>query len=149
MFNPDTGSEFYHPTSKIPDPRQKIHWILDSRSATKNFKPKKFLLSSQKYDPGCPGSGIFPIPDHRSRGKKTLDPGSATLVKIKESKRQNLIEQKETQSNKTFLEAFSPFFCWAPSHGQPGWPAMALATSLGKTVSGKRHWAAVLGWYGG
>jgi hypothetical protein len=50
---------------------------------------------------------------------------------MKERKRQNLIEQKETQSNKTFLEAFSPFFCWAPSHGQPGWPALALTTSLG------------------
>jgi len=60
------------------------------------------------------------------------------MVKMKERKRLNLIELRETQSCRTFREAsFSLFFvneaskrspiCWAPSQGQPGWPAWELA----------------------
>jgi hypothetical protein len=61
-----------------------------------------------------PGSGFFysgsQIPDPGV--KKAPDPGSATMVKMKERKKLNLIEQRETQSCRTFREAsFSYIFC--------------------------------------
>jgi hypothetical protein len=48
------------------------------------LSPKKWFLSSRKYDPGCssripdPDADFLPIPDPGV--KKTPDPGSATLV---------------------------------------------------------------------
>jgi hypothetical protein len=91
MFIPNPGSQipdstFFHPGSRIqpvsiPDP-----W---SRIRIKEFKyfnpkkPKKWFVSSRKYDPSCssripdPGSRIWmltfypsQIPDPRSRGQK-------------------------------------------------------------------------------
>jgi hypothetical protein len=64
---------------------------------------------------------------------------------MKESKRQNLIEQKETQSNKTFLEAFSPFFAGRHHMGSLGgqqwrWPHLwakpCLVRDIGQLFSG-------------
>jgi hypothetical protein len=73
MFIPDPT--FFHPKSRIrtvsiPDPHQRIN-------------PKKWFLSSRKYDPGCssripdPDADSLPIPDPGV--KKAPDPGSATL----------------------------------------------------------------------
>jgi hypothetical protein len=50
----------------IPDPGSEI---FPSRIRTKEFQyfnPKKWFLSSKKYDPGCSS----PIPDTGSRGQK-------------------------------------------------------------------------------
>jgi hypothetical protein len=78
---------FFHPGSWIPDPNC-LH--PGSRIRIKEFKyfnPKKWFLSSRKYDPGCssripdPDPDFLPIPDPGV--KKAPDPGSgsATLVK--------------------------------------------------------------------
>jgi hypothetical protein len=51
MFIPDPGSEFF--TFRIPDP---IFFHPGSRIRIKEFKyfnPKKWFLSSRKYDLGC------------------------------------------------------------------------------------------------
>ncbi len=76
FFHP--GSEFFHPVS----------WIRIKEF--KYFNPKKWFLSSRKYDPGCSsripdrGPYFLPIPDPGSRGLKGTGPdpgsGSATLV---------------------------------------------------------------------
>ncbi len=70
MFIPD-------PTFSIPDPN-----CLHPGSASKNLsilapkKPKKWFLSSRKYDPGCssripnPDADFLLIPDPGSRGQK-------------------------------------------------------------------------------
>ncbi len=77
-------SDFF--PSRIPDPGS---WIPDpnclhsgSRIHIKQFKyfnpkkPKKWFLSSRKYDPGCSSripdtdADFLPIPDPRSRGSK-------------------------------------------------------------------------------
>jgi len=73
---PDPGSELS--PSRIPDPHQRILSILT---------PKKWYLSSRKYDPDCssqipdPDADFLPIPDPGV--KKAPDPGSgsATLKK--------------------------------------------------------------------
>jgi hypothetical protein len=82
MFYPDPGSDisipdpiFFHPGSRIR--------IIEF----KYFNPKKWFLSSRKYDPGC--SSRIPDPDFLSIPdpgvKKAPDPGSgfATLLKLK------------------------------------------------------------------
>ncbi len=57
--------------------------ISDPGSASKNLSiltPKKWVLKSRKYDPGCssripdPGADFLPIPDPGSRVKKAPDP---------------------------------------------------------------------------
>jgi hypothetical protein len=76
---PDPGSKFF--PSSIPDPGSEFFpsRMLDPGSASKSFKyfsPKKWFLSSQKYDPGFPSRirildlnpDFLPIPDP--------DPGS-------------------------------------------------------------------------
>jgi hypothetical protein len=84
MFSHDAGYEFFQPGSrvkKVPDP--------GSGSATRKlsiFNPKKLILSSRKYDPGC----LFRITDPRSQiwifatpdpaAKKASDPGSLIFV---------------------------------------------------------------------
>jgi hypothetical protein len=79
------------PTFSIPDPNCLYP---GSRIRIKEFKyfiyfnPKKWFLSSRKYDPGCssripdPDANFLPIPDPGV--KKAPDPGSgsATLVKF-------------------------------------------------------------------
>jgi hypothetical protein len=69
LFIPDPGSDFF--PSWIPDPGSELSpsRIPDPGSSSKNLsiltpkKPKKWFLSSKKYDPGCsswipdPGSG--------------------------------------------------------------------------------------------
>ncbi len=82
------GSDFF--PSRIPDPNCLLH--RGSRIRIKEFKyfnPKKWLLSSRKYDPGCSSripdsdADLTPsrIPDPGF--KKAPDPGSgsATLKK--------------------------------------------------------------------
>ncbi len=82
MFIPDLGSDFFPSrirTVSIPDPHQRIS-ILTPK------KPKKWFLSSRKYDPGC--SSRIPDPDADFQSipdpgvKKAPDPGSgsATLI---------------------------------------------------------------------
>jgi hypothetical protein len=74
MFIPDPGSEFFPSRIRIKE--------------FKYFNPKKWFLSSRKYDPGCssrirdPDPDFIPIPDPDV--KKAPDPGSgfATLDKI-------------------------------------------------------------------
>ncbi len=64
------GSDFF--PSRIPDPNFPIP---DSGSASKNLSfltPKKWFLSSRKYDPGC--SSRIPDPDPYSLS--ISDPGS-------------------------------------------------------------------------
>jgi hypothetical protein len=51
MFIPDPGSEFFQ--SRIPDPN---FFHPGSRICIKEFKyinPKKWFITSRKYDPGC------------------------------------------------------------------------------------------------
>ena len=74
----------------IPDPGSKLSpsRILDPGSASKNLsiltlkKPKKWFLSSRKYDPGCssripdPDSDFLPILDPGSRVKASKGTGS-------------------------------------------------------------------------
>jgi hypothetical protein len=97
---PDPGSDFFHPGSRIrtvsiPDPGSELSpsRIPDPGSASKNLSvltPKKWFLSSRKYDPGCssripdPDADFYPsrIPDPGV--KKAPDPGSgsATLLQL-------------------------------------------------------------------
>ncbi len=77
MFIPYPGSEFFHPRSRIldpnffhpgaliPDPNFFIRGP-GSRIRIKEFRyfnPKKWFLSSQKYDPGFPSRIRIPDPD--------------------------------------------------------------------------------------
>ncbi len=81
VADPDPGSDFF--PSRITDPNFFHPW---SRILTKEFKyfdPKKWFLSSRKYDPGCssriwipdpePGSGswLFTHPGSRIRTRNT------------------------------------------------------------------------------
>jgi hypothetical protein len=66
MFIPDPT--FFHPGSELFPSRIRIKDF-------KYFNPKKWFLSSMKYDPGCSSR----IPDPGVKNKKTPDPGSATL----------------------------------------------------------------------
>jgi hypothetical protein len=86
MFIPDPT--FFHPGSRI---RTTVS-IPDPGSASKNLSiltPKKWFLSSRKYDLGCssripdPDADFLPIPDPGV--KKAPDPGSATLVTTQSS----------------------------------------------------------------
>jgi hypothetical protein len=75
MFVPDPT--LFHPGSRI---RIKEFKYFNPK------KPKKWFISSRKYDPGCsyripdPDADFLPIPDPGV--KKALDPGSgsATLI---------------------------------------------------------------------
>jgi hypothetical protein len=63
MFIPDPESDFF--PFRIPDPNC---FHLGSRIRVKEFKyfnPKKWFLSSRKYDPGC--SSRIPVPGVRIR----------------------------------------------------------------------------------
>ncbi len=80
---PDPGSELSQ--SRIPDANC-LH--PGSRIRIKEFKyfnPKKWFLSSRKYDPGCssripdPDADLLPIPDPGSRGQKGT--GSRILIR--------------------------------------------------------------------
>jgi hypothetical protein len=87
MFIPDPGSDFFQ--SRIPDPnclhpgsRIRTVSIPDPGSSSNNLsiltpkKPKKWFLSSKKYNLGCssripdPDAYFLPIPDPGSRGHK-------------------------------------------------------------------------------
>jgi hypothetical protein len=65
-----------HPNFSIPDPHKKIKKF-------KYFNPKKWFLSSRKYDPGCssrfPDPYLLPIPDPGSRGQK----GTGSRIRIR------------------------------------------------------------------
>jgi hypothetical protein len=72
MFIPDPGSDFF----SIPDTNC-LH--TGSRIRIKEFEyfgPKKWFLSSRKYDPGCssripdPDADFLTIPDPGTRGQK-------------------------------------------------------------------------------
>jgi hypothetical protein len=74
MFIPDPGSDFF----SIPDPGPEF-FHPGSRIRIKEFQyfnPKKWFLSSRKYDPGWssripdPDPYFLPIPDPESRGQK-------------------------------------------------------------------------------
>ncbi len=76
MFIPDPGSDFFPSRIRIPDPNC-LH--PGSRIRIKEFKylnPKKWFISSRKYDPSCSSripdldADFLPIPDPRSRGQK-------------------------------------------------------------------------------
>ncbi len=77
MFIPDPT--FFHPGSELSPSRIRIKEF-------KCFNPKKWFLSSRKYDLGCssripdPDADFYPsrIPDPGV--KKAPDPGSGTLV---------------------------------------------------------------------
>jgi hypothetical protein len=86
MFIPDPGSDFF--PSRIPEPNC-LH--PGSRILIKEFKyfnpkkPKKWFLSSKKYDPGCSSRirmlTFYPsrIPDPGSRGQK----GTRSRIRIR------------------------------------------------------------------
>jgi hypothetical protein len=75
---------FFHPGSELSPSRIRIKEF----KYFKPKKPKKWFLSSRKYDPGCsswipdPDADFLPIPDPGSRGQKATGSGSATLVLI-------------------------------------------------------------------
>ncbi len=75
---PDPGSQFF--PSRIPDPNF-FHPGSGSRIRIKEFKyfnPKKWFLSSRKYDPGCsfriPDPDFSPIPDPGVTRHRIPDP---------------------------------------------------------------------------
>jgi hypothetical protein len=76
MFIADPGTEFFHPESRIRDPNffHPGSWI--RLKELKYFNPKKWFLSTQKYDPGfssrirIPDPDFLPIPNPGSRGQK-------------------------------------------------------------------------------
>ena len=73
FFHRESRSEFFHPGSRI------------HRKELKYFNPKKWFLSSRKYDPGWvpdPDPYFLPIPDPGSRDQKGTGSGSETLEKI-------------------------------------------------------------------
>ncbi len=79
MFIPDTGSNFFHPASRVgkipdPDPHQRIKTCLTQKTDTKFSK-----IRSGMFIPD-PGFGFFSIPD--TGFNKAPDPrsGSATLL---------------------------------------------------------------------
>ncbi len=87
MFIPDPGFDFF--PSRIPDPNC-LH--PGSRILIKEFKyfnpPKKWFLSSNKYDPGClsripdPDADFLPsrIPDPGSKRYPIPEPGSGSAT---------------------------------------------------------------------
>ncbi len=81
MFIPDPGSDFF--LSRIPDPNC-LHPGSRIRIKFNPKKPKKWFLSSRKYDPGCssripdPDADFLPIPDPGV--KKAPDPGSGSAT---------------------------------------------------------------------
>jgi hypothetical protein len=85
MFILDPGSDFF--PSQISDPNC-LH--PRSRILIKEFKAKKWFLSSKKYDPGCssripdPDADFLPsrIPDPGVKKAPNPGSGSATLEKI-------------------------------------------------------------------
>jgi hypothetical protein len=76
MFIPDPT--FFHPGSELSPSRIRIKEF-------KYFNPKKWFLSSRKYDPGCssrisdPDAEFLPIPDPGSRGQK----GTGSRIRIR------------------------------------------------------------------
>ncbi len=133
MFIPDPGSDFFPSrirTVSIPDPG----------SASKNLsiltpkKPKKWFLSSRKYDPGCssrisdPGSGCWlsTHPGSRIQGSKrhripAPDPQhclSLGLHKGRPSYRRSLQPSKKNIQH--FITwKFCPFFLFFVGHFCP------------------------------
>jgi hypothetical protein len=83
----DPGSEFFHPGSRI------------RIKEFKYFNPKKWFLSSRKYDPGCSSRiririlTFYPSPIPDPGVKKAPDPGSgsATLAVNQHSSRGSVI----------------------------------------------------------
>ncbi len=74
------GSDFF--PSRIPDPNCSHPGSRIRIKEFKYFKPKKWFLSSRKYDPGCssripdPDPDFLPIPDP---GSRIPDPGVKKL----------------------------------------------------------------------
>jgi len=100
MFLPDPGSEF------LPS-RNQIFSITGSRIRIQEFKyfnPKKWFLSSQKYDPGCSSRILifYPsrIPD--SEVKKGPVPtslkGTGSRIRIRNTAIQSLLERKSART---------------------------------------------------
>jgi hypothetical protein len=74
MFFRIPDPTFFHPGSRIPD-LNFFHPGSGSRISIKEFKyfnPRKWFLSSRKYDPGC----LFRIPDLDPDFLSILDPRS-------------------------------------------------------------------------
>ncbi len=73
----------------IPDPGSELFpsWIRIKEF--KYFNPKKWFLSSRKYDPGCssrvpdPDADFLPIPDPGSKRHRIPDPQHCLVVGIK------------------------------------------------------------------
>ncbi len=84
-FHP--GSEFFHPGYRIQGKKDSESRIRVRTKEFKVFQPKHFVLSSRKYDPGClfriPDSNLDFLPIPNPGVKKTPDPGSGTLLKIR------------------------------------------------------------------
>ncbi len=82
MFIPDAGSRIRLFT--IPDPGSELS---PSRIPDPRKKPKKWFLSSRKYDPGFssripdPDANFLHIPDPGSRGQKAPDPESRIRIR--------------------------------------------------------------------
>jgi hypothetical protein len=71
MFNPDTGSNFFHPASRVdkipgPDPHQRMMYFLTQKTDIKFSKTRSGMFIPD------PGFGFFPIPD--TGFKKAPDP---------------------------------------------------------------------------
>jgi hypothetical protein len=86
-------SDFF--PSRIPDPN-----CLHPGSASKNLSiltPKKWFLSSRKYDPGCssripdPDADFLPIPDPGTRGQK----GTGSRIRIRNTDPQPWAQQSK------------------------------------------------------
>jgi hypothetical protein len=114
---PDPGSNFF--LSLIQVPRSEFFpsriRIPDRIKELKYFNPKKWFLSSRKYDPGC--SFQIPdrdpdlsIPDPGSRGQKAPDPGSR-IRNTMQNQSTNSMELMPgvLKSLKIRAQAFSPF----------------------------------------
>jgi hypothetical protein len=84
---PNPGSDLFHPGSEL----------FPSRILIKDFKylnPKKWFLSSRKYDPGCssripdPDSDFLPIADTGSRGQK----GTGSRIRIRNTEKISVVD---------------------------------------------------------
>jgi hypothetical protein len=110
MFIPDPGSDFF--PSRVLDPN---FFHPGSRIRNKEFKcfnPKKWFVSSRKYDLGCssripdPDPDFLPIPDPGSRGQK----GTGSRIRIRNTDNRStykklhtflkLLEEEFTKYNK-------------------------------------------------
>ncbi len=120
---PNPGSELS--PSRIPDPHQSI---LTPK------KPKKWFLSSRKYDPGCsyriPDADFLPIPDPGSRGQK----GTGSRIRIRNTGFMNCFLFRNISDKGPYNQSISEAPIFPVSVADPD-----IGTGMEKSMSGIRE----------